>query len=41
MMETIATLPGMVASIHRHFLSVRNLKRDQGWIHHLLEESDN
>lgn len=40
-LETIAGVPGMVGGMARHLKSLRSLKRDKGWIHHLLEEADN
>lgn len=40
-LESVAGVPGMVAAQHRHFSSLRNLKRDYGWIHTLLEEAEN
>ena len=40
-LETIAGVPGMVGAMTRHLRSLRNLKRDHGWIHHLLEEAEN
>ena len=41
MMETISMIPGMVASICRYLRSLSLIKKDKGWIHHLIEESDN
>ena len=41
LMETISLIPGMVGSICRYLRTLRLMKRDRGWIHHLLEESDN
>jgi hypothetical protein len=41
LMETISLIPGMVGSICRYLRSIRLMKKDKGWIHHLLEESDN
>lgn len=35
-METIGHIPGMVASVCRYLRSLRLMKRDKGWIHHLL-----
>lgn len=29
-LETVAAIPGMVASFHRHFRSLRRMKRDHG-----------
>eukprot|EP01116_Phalansterium_solitarium_P002400 TRINITY_DN1239_c0_g1_i3.p1 TRINITY_DN1239_c0_g1~~TRINITY_DN1239_c0_g1_i3.p1 ORF type:complete len:292 (-),score=52.57 TRINITY_DN1239_c0_g1_i3:182-1057(-) len=40
-LETVAAVPGMVAGFHRHFRSLRTMKRDNGWIGHLLEEAEN
>lgn len=40
-LETVAGVPGFVAAMHRHLRSLRGLKRNQGWIHTLLEEAEN
>ncbi|ETW05821.1 hypothetical protein H310_03499 [Aphanomyces invadans] len=40
-LETVAGVPGMVAGMSRHLRSLRTMKRDQGWIHTLLEEAEN
>jgi rubrerythrin len=40
-LETIAGVPGMIGAMVRHFKALRSLKRDKGWIHHLLEEAEN
>eukprot|EP00051_Salpingoeca_urceolata_P004338 m.64274 g.64274 ORF g.64274 m.64274 type:complete len:377 (+) comp13572_c0_seq2:230-1360(+) len=40
-LETVAGIPGMVAATLRHLRSLRIMKRDQGWIHTLLEEAEN
>ncbi|OQS00021.1 alternative oxidase, mitochondrial precursor [Thraustotheca clavata] len=40
-LETVAGVPGMVAGMARHLRSLRTMKRDQGWIHTLLEEAEN
>ncbi|KAK4556033.1 inducible alternative oxidase 2 [Recurvomyces mirabilis] len=40
-LEAMAAVPGMVAGMLRHFHSVRRMKRDNGWIETLLEESYN
>jgi hypothetical protein len=37
LMETISAIPGMVASICRYLRSLRLMRKDKGWIHHLLE----
>jgi threonyl-tRNA synthetase len=40
-LETVAALPGMVGGAIRHLHSLRLMKRDNGWIHTLLEEAEN
>ncbi|KAG9019876.1 hypothetical protein FRB90_000006 [Tulasnella sp. 427] len=40
-LETVAGVPGMVAATLRHLRSLRLMRRDAGWIHTLLEESEN
>lgn len=40
-LESIAGVPGMVAGMLRHLHSMRRMKRDNGWIETLLEESLN
>ncbi|KAK4152047.1 alternative oxidase-domain-containing protein [Chaetomidium leptoderma] len=40
-LESIAGVPGMVGGMLRHLHSLRRLKRDNGWIETLLEESYN
>lgn len=40
-LETVAGIPGMVAGSLRHLKSLRQMKRDKGWIHTLLEEAEN
>ncbi|KAK4163396.1 AOX1 alternative oxidase mitochondrial precursor encoded by the AOX protein [Cladorrhinum sp. PSN259] len=40
-LESIAGVPGSVAGMIRHLGSLRRLKRDNGWIETLLEESYN
>jgi hypothetical protein len=40
-LESIAGVPGMVAGMVRHLNSLRRLRRDNGWIETLLEESYN
>jgi ubiquinol oxidase len=41
MLETVAAVPGMVAGMLRHLTSLRTMKHDGGWIHHLLAEAEN
>ncbi|KAF4658357.1 hypothetical protein FOL47_008012 [Perkinsus chesapeaki] len=40
-LETVAAVPGMVGGMVRHLNSLRNMERDHGWIHTLLEEAEN
>lgn len=40
-LESVAGVPGMVAAMLRHLHSMRRMKRDNGWIETLLEESYN
>lgn len=40
-LESIAGVPGMVGGMVRHLHSLRVLRRDNGWIATLLEESQN
>ncbi|GME27389.1 Alternative oxidase [Neofusicoccum parvum] len=40
-LESVAGVPGMVAASLRHLHSMRRMKRDNGWIETLLEESYN
>ncbi|KAJ3221224.1 hypothetical protein HK099_003676 [Clydaea vesicula] len=40
-LETVAAVPGIVASAARHMRSLRNMQRDNGWINPLQEESEN
>lgn len=40
-LETVAGVPGMVAAMARHLMSLRRMRRDHGWIHTLLEEAEN
>lgn len=40
-LETVAAVPPMVASMLRHFESLRRLRSDNGWVHLLLEEAEN
>lgn len=40
-LESVAGVPGMVAGMLRHLRSMRRMKRDNGWMETLLEESYN
>jgi threonyl-tRNA synthetase len=40
-LETVAGVPGMSGAMLRHLSSLRTMKRDNGWIHTLLEEAEN
>ena len=40
-LETVAGVPGFVGAMCRHLRSLRTLKRDNGWINHLLGEAEN
>jgi hypothetical protein len=40
-LETLAGVPGFVGGMMRHLNSLRSLRKDGGWIHHLLEEAEN
>jgi hypothetical protein len=40
-LETVAGVPGMIGGMMRHLKSLRTLERDNGWIHHLLQEAEN
>lgn len=40
-LETVAGVPGMVGGMLRHMKSLRSMRRDNGWIHTLLEEAEN
>jgi len=40
-LETVAGVPGMIGGMVRHMASLRTLREDGGWIHHLLEEAEN
>lgn len=40
-LETFAGVPGFIAGMLRHLGSLRSLRNDGGWIHHLLEEAEN
>ena len=41
MVLCIAGVPGMVGGMLRHMRSLRSMRRDNGWIHTLLEEAEN
>lgn len=41
LLETMAGVPGFVAAMARHMTAMRELRRDHGWIHTLLEEAEN
>jgi hypothetical protein len=40
-LETIAAVPGMIGGALRHLGSLRKMREDAGWIHHLIEEAEN
>ena len=40
-LETVAGVPGSVASTLRHLASLRRMKRDGGWIASLMAEAEN
>lgn len=40
-LESVAGVPGIVAGMLRHLHSMRKMKRDNGWMESLLEESYN
>ena len=40
-LETFAGVPGFIGGMMRHLHSLRSLRSDGGWIHHLLEEAEN
>lgn len=41
MLETVAAIPGQVAGSLRHLSSLRRIRHDGGFIHHLLHEAEN
>ena len=41
LIETVSVIPGTVGSICRYLRSLRLMKKDKGWIHHMIEEADN
>lgn len=40
-LESIAAIPGSIGGTLRHLASLRNMRRDHGWIHSLLLEAEN
>jgi len=40
-LETVAGVPGFAAGMIRHLQSLRQMERDHGWIHTLIEEAEN
>ena len=40
-LETVAGVPGFAGGMIRHLASLRNMERDHGWIHTLIEEAEN
>ncbi|KAL9649069.1 hypothetical protein ABK040_008446 [Willaertia magna] len=40
-LETVAAVPGMVAGAWKHFVSLRKMRKEQGYISELLEEAEN
>ncbi|MFT6106171.1 MAG: ubiquinol oxidase [Rickettsiales bacterium] len=40
-LETVASVPGMVGGLLQHLKSIRNIKDDDGWIRELLDEAEN
>jgi hypothetical protein len=40
-LETVAGVPGIVGGMGIHLKMIRDLKRDRGRIHHLIEEAEN
>ncbi|CAN9321146.1 unnamed protein product, partial [Alternaria sp. RS040] len=40
-LESVAGVPGMIAGMLRHLHSIRRMRRDNGWIETMLEESYN
>ncbi|KAJ5860080.1 alternative oxidase [Penicillium soppii] len=40
-LESVAGVPGMVGGMLRHLKSIRQMKRDHGWIESLIEEAYN
>ncbi|CEM16742.1 unnamed protein product [Vitrella brassicaformis CCMP3155] len=40
-LESISAVPGIIGAMSRHLQCLRKFESDQGWIHTLLEESEN
>ncbi len=40
-LETVASIPGMIGAANFHFKCLRKIKNDEGWIKILLDEADN
>jgi len=40
-LESVAGVPGMVGGMSRHLRSLRLMRRDNGWVHTLLQEAEN
>jgi len=40
-LETVASIPGMIGAANFHFKCLRKFKNDEGWITTLLEEAEN
>jgi ubiquinol oxidase len=40
-LETVATVPGMVGGLLKHLRAIRHIRDDQGWIKELNEGADN
>ena len=41
MLNSISAVPGFMGAMCRHLKSLRTLKKDYGWINHLISEADN
>ena len=40
-LESIAAVPGFAGAMVRHLQSLRLMRKDNGWIHSLLQEAEN
>lgn len=40
-LETVASIPGMIGAANFHFKCLRKIKNDEGWIRTLLDEAEN